>query len=248
MRIIAGEAKNRIIKTRKGFDTRPTLESVKESLFSIITPYIEGSVFLDLFSGSGSISLEAISRGAKRAVMIEKDGEALKYIIENIDNLGFSDRCRAYKNDVIRAIEILGRKNEKFDIIFMDPPYQDNVTKKVLKAIEQVGMLDFKDRQISELSGGQQQRTFIARALVQEADIYLMDEPFQGVDSTTEKSIVDILKKLKSDGKTLLVVHHDLQTVPTYFESVTFINKTVIATGKVKEVFTQENIDKTYRK
>ncbi|WP_338999596.1 metal ABC transporter ATP-binding protein [Fusobacterium animalis] len=119
---------------------------------------------------------------------------------------------------------------------------------KVLKAIEQVGMLEFKDRQISELSGGQQQRAFIARALVQEADIYLMDEPFQGVDSTTEKSIVDILKKLKSDGKTLLVVHHDLQTVPTYFESVTFINKTVIATGKVKEVFTQENIDKTYRK
>ena len=119
---------------------------------------------------------------------------------------------------------------------------------KVLKAIEQVGMLDFKDRQISELSGGQQQRAFIARALVQEADIYLMDEPFQGVDSTTEKSIVDILKKLKSDGKTLLVVHHDLQTVPTYFESVTFINKSVIASGKVKEVFTQENIDKTYRK
>lgn len=119
---------------------------------------------------------------------------------------------------------------------------------KVLKAIEQVGMLDFKDRQISELSGGQQQRTFIARALVQEADIYLMDEPFQGVDSTTEKSIVNILKKLKSEGKTLIIVHHDLQTVPTYFESVTFINKTVIASGKVKEVFTEENIDKTYRK
>ncbi|ALF24086.1 metal ABC transporter ATP-binding protein [Fusobacterium nucleatum] len=119
---------------------------------------------------------------------------------------------------------------------------------KVLKAIEQVGMLDFKDRQISELSGGQQQRTFIARALVQEADIYLMDEPFQGVDSTTEKSIVNILKKLKSEGKTLIIVHHDLQTVPTYFESVTFINKTVIASGKVKEIYTQENIDKTYRK
>lgn len=119
---------------------------------------------------------------------------------------------------------------------------------KVLKAIEQVGMLDFKDRQISELSGGQQQRTFIARALVQEADIYLMDEPFQGVDSTTEKSIVSILKKLKSEGKTLIIVHHDLQTVPTYFESVTFINKTVIASGKVKEIYTQENIDKTYRK
>ncbi len=119
---------------------------------------------------------------------------------------------------------------------------------KVLKAIEQVGMLEFKDRQISELSGGQQQRTFIARALVQEADIYLMDEPFQGVDSTTEKSIVNILKKLKSEGKTLIIVHHDLQTVPTYFETVTFINKTVIASGKVEKVFTQENIDITYKK
>ena len=141
MRIIAGEAKNRIIKTRKGFDTRPTLESVKESLFSIIAPYVENSVFLDLFSGSGSISLEAVSRGAKRAVMIEKDGEALKYIIENIDNLGFTDRCRAYKNDVVRAVEILGRKKEKFDIIFMDPPYQDNITTKVLKAIDKADIL-----------------------------------------------------------------------------------------------------------
>ena len=119
---------------------------------------------------------------------------------------------------------------------------------KILKAIEQVGMSEFKDRQISELSGGQQQRTFIARALVQEADIYLMDEPFQGVDSTTEKSIVEILKKLKSEGKTIIVVHHDLQTVPTYFDSVTLINKTVIASGKVSEVFTQDNINIAYRK
>ena len=119
---------------------------------------------------------------------------------------------------------------------------------KVLKAIEQVGMLEFKDRQISELSGGQQQRAFIARALVQEADIYLMDEPFQGVDSTTEKSIVEILKQLKAEGKTIIVVHHDLQTVPTYFESVALINKAVIISGKVSEVFTQENIDVTYRK
>ena len=119
---------------------------------------------------------------------------------------------------------------------------------KVLKAIEQVGMLEFKDRQISELSGGQQQRAFIARALVQEADIYLMDEPFQGVDSTTEKSIVEILKQLKAEGKTIIVVHQDLQTVPAYFESVALINKAVIVSGKVSEVFTQENIDVTYRK
>ena len=141
MRIIAGEAKNRKLKTKKGFDTRPTLESVKESLFSIIAPYLEESIFLDLFSGSGSIALEAISRGAKRAVMIEKDNDALRCIIDNIDNLNFTDRCRAYKNDVLRAISILGRKNEKFDIIFMDPPYQDELCKKVLKEIDKANIL-----------------------------------------------------------------------------------------------------------
>lgn len=141
MKIIAGEAKNKRIKSRKGNDTRPTLGSMKESLFSIIAPYVPDCVFLDLFSGSGSISLEALSRGAKRAVMIEKDSEALKYIIENVNNLGFEDRCRAYKNDVIRAIEILGRKGEKFDIIFMDPPYKDEVCTKVIKAIEKNNIL-----------------------------------------------------------------------------------------------------------
>lgn len=142
MRIIAGTAKGRIIKTRKGLETRPTLESVKESLFSIIHPYIENSNFLDLFSGSGSIGLEALSRGAKKAIMIEKDAEALKYIIENINTLGFENSCRAYKNDVISAIEILGRKNEKFDIIFMDPPYKDEYCKKVLKAISKAKILN----------------------------------------------------------------------------------------------------------
>lgn len=141
MRIIAGDAKNKKIKSRKGTDTRPTLGSMKESLFSIIAPYIEGSVFLDLFSGSGSISLEALSRGAKRAIMIEKDAEALKYIIENVNSLGYDDRCRAYKNDVFRAIEILGRKGEKFDIIFMDPPYKDEVCTKVLHSIQKHGLL-----------------------------------------------------------------------------------------------------------
>lgn len=136
MKIIAGDAKNKKIKSRKGTDTRPTLGSMKESLFSIIAPYVPDSIFLDLFSGSGSISLEALSRGAKRAVMIEKDTEALKYIIENVNALGYEDRCRAYKNDVLRAVEILGRKGEKFDIIFMDPPYKEEVCTKVIKAIE----------------------------------------------------------------------------------------------------------------
>lgn len=141
MRIIAGEAKNKKLKSRKGMDTRPTLGSVKESLFSIIAPYIEGARFLDLFSGTGNIALEALSRGAEKAIMIEQDQEALKIIIENINALGFENRCRAYKNDVVRAVEILGRKGEKFDIIFMDPPYKQELCKKSLKAIEKADIL-----------------------------------------------------------------------------------------------------------
>ncbi|MGL4254463.1 MAG: 16S rRNA (guanine(966)-N(2))-methyltransferase RsmD [Fusobacteriaceae bacterium] len=141
MRIIAGEAKNKKIKSRKGMNTRPTLGSVKESLFSIISTYVPDSVFLDLFTGTGNIALEALSRGAKRAVMIEQDPEALKIVIENINSLGYEDRCRAYKNDVIRAVEILGRKDEKFDIIFMDPPYKQELCTKVMKAIEKAGIL-----------------------------------------------------------------------------------------------------------
>ena len=118
---------------------------------------------------------------------------------------------------------------------------------KTKEAIHKVEMDDFSERQISQLSGGQQQRVFLARALVQDADIYFMDEPFQGVDSKTEKSIVNILKKLRDDGKTVVVVHHDLQTVKNYFDYVTFINVSVIASGHVDETFTQENIEKTYK-
>lgn len=118
---------------------------------------------------------------------------------------------------------------------------------KALKALEQVNMIDFKDRQISELSGGQQQRVFLARALVQEADIYLMDEPFQGVDAKTEKTIIDLLKVLKKQGKTVVVVHHDLQTVSEYFDWVTLLNKRVIASGPVLTTYTDENIKKAYQ-
>lgn len=117
---------------------------------------------------------------------------------------------------------------------------------KTLEALKKVGMESFKDRQISELSGGQQQRVFLARALNQDAEIYFMDEPFQGVDIKTEKAIVEILKELKKNGKTVIVVHHDLKTVSEYFDWVTLINMKVIAHGKVADVFTDENIKKAY--
>ena len=107
-------------------------------------------------------------------------------------------------------------------------------------------MGDFADRQIAQLSGGQQQRVFLARALVQDADLYLMDEPFQGVDATTEKAIVTLLQNLREAGKTVLVVHHDLQTVPEYFDWVLLLNVRRIASGPVAEVFTDANLRAAY--
>ena len=114
------------------------------------------------------------------------------------------------------------------------------------EALEQVGMLELAGRQISQLSGGQQQRVFLARALVQHAEVYFMDEPFQGVDATTEKAIVELLRALREQGKTVVAVHHDLQTVPEYFDEVTLLNVRRIASGPVDEVFTEENLRRTY--
>ncbi|MBB4636627.1 metal ABC transporter ATP-binding protein [Longimicrobium terrae] len=115
-----------------------------------------------------------------------------------------------------------------------------------MAALEQVAMQDYADRQISQLSGGQQQRVFLARALVQKAGLYLMDEPFQGVDAKTERAIVSVLQNLRADGKTVVVVHHDLETVPDYFDSVLLLNVRRIAAGPVQEVFTEENLRLTY--
>ena len=115
-----------------------------------------------------------------------------------------------------------------------------------LDALDKVGMKSFAERQISQLSGGQQQRVFLARALVQEAQLYFMDEPFQGVDATTERAIVTLLQELRSAGKTVVVVHHDLQTVPEYFDWVTMLNVRRVASGPVREVFTEQNLRQTY--
>lgn len=115
------------------------------------------------------------------------------------------------------------------------------------EALKDVGIEHLKNRQIGELSGGQQQRVFIARALCQGADIFLLDEPFVGVDVTTEEKIIDILKRLASKGKTLLVVHHDLSSVEEYFDKVILLNQRLIAFGDTATTFTQENIAKAYR-
>lgn len=112
--------------------------------------------------------------------------------------------------------------------------------------LDKVAMADFADRQIGQLSGGQQQRVFLARALAQKADLYLLDEPFAGVDAATERAIIDVLKTLKSDRKSVICVHHDLATVEDYFDHIFLVNVRRIAEGPVAEAFTAKNLQDTY--
>lgn len=116
-----------------------------------------------------------------------------------------------------------------------------------LEVLSKVGMIDYQKRQINELSGGQQQRIFLARALIQQADIYLLDEPLKGIDVSTEEIIMSLLKELKDDGKTIIVVHHDLKTIKKYFDYVVFINKIIVDNGDVNLKFTNNNINETYK-
>jgi manganese/zinc/iron transport system ATP- binding protein len=112
--------------------------------------------------------------------------------------------------------------------------------------LARVGLEDYAGRQIGQLSGGQQQRTFLARALAQQADLYFMDEPLAGVDAATERVIIALLKELRDQGKLVVVVHHDLRTVPQYFDHVVLLNMRVVASGPTAAVFTPENLRKTY--
>ncbi|CEA01259.1 putative ABC transporter ATP-binding protein [Jeotgalicoccus saudimassiliensis] len=128
--------------------------------------------------------------------------------------------------------------------LFKRPNKQDKEI--ALQALKTMKMTQFKERQISELSGGQRQRVFLARAIAHDANIYIMDEPLQGIDITTEKLIIDTMKKLQADGKTFLVVHHNLNTVPDYFNRVIILNKEIIAAGPVEDVWTEDNINAAY--
>jgi manganese/zinc/iron transport system ATP- binding protein len=115
-----------------------------------------------------------------------------------------------------------------------------------MDALEKTGMAEFANRQISQLSGGQQQRVFLARALVQDSSLYFMDEPFAGVDAATERAIIQLLQELRSQGKTVIVVHHDLQTLKEYFDWCMLLNVRRVAIGPVEEVMTKENLHRAY--
>jgi manganese/zinc/iron transport system ATP- binding protein len=114
------------------------------------------------------------------------------------------------------------------------------------QCLEKVGLAQYERQQIGQLSGGQQQRVFLARALAQKADVYFMDEPMAGVDAATERTIFQVLRDLRDEGKAIIAVHHDLRTVPQYFDYVVLLNVRLVAAGPREQVFTTENLRKTY--
>ncbi len=133
MRVIAGTARSLPLKTREGKDTRPTTDRIKETLFNVLQPYVGEAVFLDLFSGSGGIGIEALSRGAYHAYFVENDAKAIECIIDNLKFTKFIDRATVLKQDVISALS--GISEKEVDIIFMDPPYDQLYEKRVLEAL-----------------------------------------------------------------------------------------------------------------
>lgn len=140
------------------------------------------------------------------------------------------------------------------DVVLMGRYTPKNILRSLSKtdheiaweSLKKVGMQDFAKRQISKLSGGQQQRVFIARSLAQKADLYIMDEPFAGVDAATENSILKLLQEMKSEGKTVVVVHHDLESAKRYFDWMILINTRLVTFGDKEKVFTEENLLNTY--
>lgn len=142
----------------------------------------------------------------------------------------------------VREVVEMGRYRSKNLLRRLKPKDQDLVD----RALEQVGMLEYAQRQISQLSGGQQQRVFLARSLAQNAELYLMDEPFVGVDAATEEAILRVLSTLRDEGKTVVIVHHDLQTAYQYFDSMVLLNTRLVAYGPKEKVFSQESLQEAY--
>lgn len=212
------------------------------------------NIFLELFPGNvyGVIGPNGAGKSTLfKAILglIELNGGRMSVLGKKIEDVRKLVAYVPQKDDVdwsfpakVMDVVMMGRYPHKRLLQRLDQQDKDIA----FKALEDVGILDLQDRQIGELSGGQQQRVFIARALCQEAEVFFLDEPFVGVDIMTEEKIISILKRLANEGKTLLVVHHDLSTVKDYFNKVILLNQRLIAYGDTEATFTDENIKRCY--
>lgn len=217
------------------YDTKPVLwditcEIVEGSLTAIIGP-----------NGAGKSTL------LKTMLKLVKSASgSVEFSPHFLNNIAYMPQSNSVDWDfpiTVKEVVLMGRYG-KIGWIKKAKKHDKEIA---LQSLEKVGMLPYQDRQISQLSGGQQQRVFLARALAQEAQCYLMDEPFKGVDETTETTIITLLKQLQQEGKTIVVVHHDLQTVKKIFDHVLLMNVHLIACGEIETTFTDENLKKTYK-
>ena len=142
MRVIAGKYRSRMLKTVENNRTRPTTDKNKENLFNMIGPYFDGGNCLDLFAGSGGLGIEALSRGARRATFVDNNEKAIKIIKENLEHTGLLEKANVIKSDASLSLENLSRKNEKFDIVFMDPPYDKGLYLPVLEKLSKSKLID----------------------------------------------------------------------------------------------------------
>lgn len=152
MRVIAGSARRLLLKTPEGMETRPTTDRIKETLFNILQPDIPGCHFLDLFSGSGAIAIEALSRGAAQAVLVENHPQAISCIRQNLSSTRLSDRAKVMEGDVFACLKRLEGQNQPFDLVFMDPPYGQGLEQKVLRQLRDSSLIDSHTRIIIEAS------------------------------------------------------------------------------------------------
>ena len=207
---------------------------------------------LDLTINAGSLAAVAGPNGAGKSSLFRAIIGSLKPIAGSVKIFGHPFQ---FQRNVIGYVPQRSEIDWNFPIDVLDVVLMGTYGKlgwfkrpgrkeldSAMISLEKVGMEEFVKRQIGELSGGQQQRVFLARALAQEAEIYLMDEPFQGVDASSEKAIINILKMLQESGKTVIVIHHDLQTVVEFFDEAVLLNVRLIEHGKARDVINDKNI------
>lgn len=141
MRVVAGEAKGRPLKAVPGNGTRPTTDKVKEAIFSMIGPFFDGGVALDLFAGTGGLAIESLSRGAERAIFVDADAKSIEVVRANLKATGFEKQSEVYRNDAERALKVLAKRDTAFDLVFLDPPYRMKNGDELLLRMEESGLL-----------------------------------------------------------------------------------------------------------
>ncbi|MFD2612954.1 16S rRNA (guanine(966)-N(2))-methyltransferase RsmD [Paenibacillus gansuensis] len=141
MRVISGTARGRSLKAVPGSGTRPTTDKVKEAIFSMIGPYFEGGVVLDLFAGTGGLGIEALSRGMDKGIFIDIEKKSLEVIQDNLNSTKLAGQAEVYRNDAARALKVLAKRGIKFDLVFLDPPYRMKDADELVSSMEQLGLL-----------------------------------------------------------------------------------------------------------